>query len=136
MIYLTAGGEAGHHIDSLVAPLLVHDLPVTLWSPGRTAVRDSAGRGRSRDMADRLVVDGSGWSRQWPRHASPSWPTLAGSRLAIFDFALVRQSRWREAIAATFDLPEFTPFLRSIRRIAVTYGDARRDRRARRARTS
>jgi hypothetical protein len=46
---------------------------------------------------------------------------VATGRLAISDFALIRQSRWREAIAATFDLPEFTPFLRSIRRIAVTY---------------
>ena len=41
--------------------------------------------------------------------------------LDVSDFALVRQSRWREAIASAFDLPEFTPFLR-IKRVAVTYG--------------
>jgi len=34
----------------------------------------------------------------------------------------VRQSRWREAIASIFDDPEFLPYLRSLRRIAVTYG--------------
>ena len=33
----------------------------------------------------------------------------------------MRQSRWREAIASTFDTPEFLPYLRSLRRIAVTY---------------
>ena len=47
---------------------------------------------------------------------------LDTTRLAISDFALVRQSRWREAIASTFDDPDFLPYLRSIRRIAVTYG--------------
>src|SRR5262249_2168161 len=47
---------------------------------------------------------------------------VASSRLAVFDFALARQARWREAIAATYDLPEFTAFVRSIRRISVTYG--------------
>ena len=41
--------------------------------------------------------------------------------LAISDFALMRQSRWREAIASIFDDPEFLPYLRSLRRIAVTY---------------
>ena len=35
---------------------------------------------------------------------------------------MVRQSRWREAIAAIFDIPDFLPYLRHLRRIAVTYG--------------
>jgi hypothetical protein len=43
------------------------------------------------------------------------------SDLAVSDFALLRQSRWREAIASIFDDPDFLPFLRSLRRIAVTY---------------
>ena len=45
----------------------------------------------------------------------------AATRLAVSDFALVRQSRWREAIASIFDDPDFLPYLRSLRRIAVTY---------------
>ena len=46
---------------------------------------------------------------------------VEATRLAISDFALVRQSRWREAIASIFDDPDFLPYLRSLRRIAVTY---------------
>src|SRR3954454_15984863 len=42
-------------------------------------------------------------------------------RLAISDFALVRQSRWREAIASIFDDPDFLPYLPFLRRVAVTY---------------
>ena len=35
---------------------------------------------------------------------------------------MMRQSRWREAIASIFDDPDYLPYLRSVRRIAVTYG--------------
>ena len=54
--------------------------------------------------------------------ACARWPSSSRRRrLAISDFALVRQSRWREAIASIFDDPDFLPYLRSLRRIAVTY---------------
>ena len=29
-----AGGETGRHLAAIVAPLLIHDLPVTTWWPG------------------------------------------------------------------------------------------------------
>src|SRR6185369_13503137 len=119
MIYLSAGGEAGRHIQALIAPLLIHDLPVTLWIPGEPSFLSPWARDVS-DMADRIVVDGSRWNGSGLTRLS-EMGVVATGRLAISDFALIRQSRWREAIAATFDLPEFTPFLRSIRRIAVTY---------------
>ena len=33
-IYVTAGGETGRHLAAIVEPLLIHDLPVTVWWPG------------------------------------------------------------------------------------------------------
>jgi hypothetical protein len=119
MIYLTAGGEAGRHLQSLVAPLLIHDLPVTLWAAGEPAFGTQT-TAELADMADRLVVDGSRWNGNGLDKLR-QLADFAGGRLAISDFALMRQSRWREAIAATFDVPEFTPYLRSIRRIEVVY---------------
>ncbi len=119
-IYLTAGGEAGRHADAIVAPLLIHDLPVTVWWPGEPIFS-----GRQTDdilgMADRLVVDGSTWGGDGLARLREM--VLAGRehRVVIHDFALTRQSRWREAIASIFDLPEFLPYVRHIRRIAVTY---------------
>ncbi len=122
VIHLTAGGETGRHLTALVAPLLIHDLPVTTWWPGEPPL-DSVPTVELLDIADRLVVDGSGWSgdglvrlRQLARLYDEH------ERIAIRDFALVRQSRWREAIATVFDLAEFLPFLGHVRRIAVTYG--------------
>ena len=120
LIYLTAGGESGRHLGAIVAPLLIHDLPVTIWWP------DDPPFGRSQAIellanADRLVVDGSSWSGDGLTRLRKLAGLLDTTSLSIRDFALVRQSRWREAIASIFDMPEFLPYLGSIRRIAVTY---------------
>ncbi|HEY0444281.1 MAG TPA: glucose-6-phosphate dehydrogenase assembly protein OpcA [Candidatus Limnocylindrales bacterium] len=120
MIYLTVGGESGRHLDAIVAPLLIHDLPVTIWWPGEPPF----GTEQANDLfaaADRLVVDGSTWSESGLQRLGQLASLFDTSRVSIRDFALVRQSRWREAIASIFDMPEFLPYLTSLRRIAVTY---------------
>lgn len=120
-IHLICGGETGHHLAAVATPLIIHDLPVTVWWPGEPPLAS----GLARDLlatADRLVVDGSTWSGDGLSRLRELAALQASSRLAISDFALVRQSRWREAIASIFDDPDFLPYLRSLRRIAVTYG--------------
>ncbi len=120
-IHLVCGGESGRHLDAIVAPLLIHDLPVTVWWPdeppfGSAPVNDLLA------MADRLVVDGSGWHGTGLTQLRRMAAGAERFPIAISDFAMVRQSRWREAIAAIFDIPDFLPYLRHLRRIAVTYG--------------
>jgi glucose-6-phosphate dehydrogenase assembly protein OpcA len=119
-IFLSCGGESGRHLGAVVAPLLIHDLPVTLWWPGNPPF----GRPGAIDLfatADRLVVDGSTFSENGLARLQRMAQLLSERDLSIFDFALVRQARWREAIASVFDMPAFLPYLRSLRRIAVTY---------------
>lgn len=120
-IHLTVGGESGRHLDAVIAPLLIHDLPVTIWWPDEPAF-GSAPVNDLLAMADRLVVDGSGWHGTGLSQLRKMAAMADRLPLAISDFAMVRQSRWREAIAAIFDIPDFLPYLRHIRRIAVTYG--------------
>ena len=120
-IHLTCGGESGRHLAAIATPLIIHDLPVTVWWPGEPPFTSRA----AQDLlagADRLVVDGSTWSGDGLTRLREMAALLATTRLSISDFAQVRQSRWREAIASTFDDPDFLPYLRSLRRIAVTYG--------------
>lgn len=120
-IHLTCGGESGRHLAAIATPLIIHDLPVTVWWPGEPPFTSRV----AQDLlagADRLVVDGSTWSRDGLATLREMAALLQTSRLSISDFALVRQSRWREAIASIFDDPDFLPYLRSLRRIAVTYG--------------
>ena len=118
-VYVAAGGDTGRHLEAIVAPLLIHDLPVTVWWPGDPPF------GASQAMAlvgtaDRLVVDGSRWSGDGLGRLV-ALAGLARPSLPISDFALMRQARWREAVATVFDRAEFRPYLRSMRRFAVTY---------------
>jgi hypothetical protein len=77
-------------------------------------------------MADRLVVDGSAWSgdgldRLGTLSKIVASRNLGDGRVAVSDFAMLRQSRWREAIASSFDRPELRPFLGGVREINVRY---------------
>jgi glucose-6-phosphate dehydrogenase assembly protein OpcA len=120
-IHLIAGGEAGRHLSAIVTPLIVHDLPVTVWWPGEPPFTSRA----SVDLftaADRLVVDGSTWDGDGLARLAEMASVAEMANLAVSDFAQMRQSRWREAIASIFDDPDFLPYLRSLRRISVTYG--------------
>lgn len=120
IIYLTAGGEAGQHLQAIVAPLLVHDLPVTVWWPGEppfgTRMADDVVA-----MADRIIVDGATWSGDGLARLRRMAALFGDPTLAVTDFALTRQSRWREAIASTFDMPDLLPYVNSIRSIQVSY---------------
>ena len=125
LITLTAGGESGRHLAAIVAPLLIHDLPVTLWWPGDPplAARQAIDL---LEMADRLVVDGSHWSGDGLDRLGALARILADRNLgeghvAVSDFAMLRQSRWREALASSFDRPELRPYLGDIRSITVRY---------------
>ncbi|MCU0483354.1 MAG: glucose-6-phosphate dehydrogenase assembly protein OpcA, partial [Chloroflexi bacterium] len=61
LVYAEAGGETGRHLAAVVAPLLVHDLPVALWWPGDMPIGTRLADDLV-DLADRLIVDGSTWS--------------------------------------------------------------------------
>ena len=119
-IHVTCGGESGLHLSAIAMPLVVHDLPVTVWWPGEPPFTSRP----ARDLlagADRMIVDGSSWSGDGLGRLREMAQLVETTDLAVSDFALLRQSRWREAIASIFDDPDFLPFLRSLRRIAVTY---------------
>ncbi len=119
-IHLTAGGEAGRHLSAIVTPLIIHDLPTSVWWPGEPPFGSKPAH-ELLAAADRLIVDGSGWSGDGLGRVREMAALADTKQLTVNDFALMRQSRWREAIASIFDDPDFLPYLRSIRRIAVTY---------------
>jgi glucose-6-phosphate dehydrogenase assembly protein OpcA len=119
-IHVVCGGEAGRHLSAIATPLIIHDLPVTVWWPGEPPLKSAAAIDLL-DDADRLVVDGSTWSGDGLERLGQLAELLAMPSLAISDFALARQSRWREAIASVFDDAEFLPYLPYLRRVAVTY---------------
>jgi hypothetical protein len=120
LVYLTVGGQTGQHLSGVVAPLLIHDLPVAVWWPFEPRF-ESAQTKDLLALADRLLVDGSGWSSDGLQRLVQMAALPDHFRLRITDFALVRQARWREALASTFDRPALLPYLGGLRSINFLY---------------
>jgi len=123
-IYVTVHGQTSHHLASIIVPLLVHDLPVALWWP-RDPQFNSHRADRLLPIADRLIVDGSSWSGDGLDRLGAMALVTQGRRLVVADFALLRQARWREALASVYDLPDLRPHLRAIRSITVEFAAPR-----------
>jgi glucose-6-phosphate dehydrogenase assembly protein OpcA len=121
-IYLTCGGESGRHLEAIIAPLLIHDLPVTLWWPDEPPLPSHVSAS-ALEVCDRLVIDGSSWHGSGLTQLRRMATFQQRRPVAISDFALIRQSRWREAIASVFDRPDVLPFVNHVRSITVTYSE-------------
>jgi len=119
-IHVSAHGETGRHLASIIVPLLVPDLPVALWWPHDPQFRLHRAD-RLLPIADRLIVDGSSWSGDGLDRLEAMARMAQGQRLVVADFALLRQARWREALASVYDLPDLRPHLRAVRSITVEY---------------
>jgi len=119
-IRIRACGETGLHLASIIVPLLVHDLPVALWWPSDPPF-DSHRAERLLPLADQLIVDGSSWSGSGLDTMAKLAAAAEGLHLVAIDWALLRQSRWREAVASVYDLPDLRPHLGAVRRIDVEY---------------
>ena len=122
-IHVTARGETGMHLASIIVPLLVHDLPVALWWPDDPQFSSRRAE-RLAPLADRLIVDGSSWSGNGIDRLAALADLAHSRQLFVADFALLRQARWREALASVYDLPDLRPHLRAVRSIAVEYAAA------------
>jgi glucose-6-phosphate dehydrogenase assembly protein OpcA len=123
LVYLTCGGESAQHMAGLVTPLLIHDLPVTVWWPNEPRFESGAST-ELLGLANRILVDGSGWSGDGLARLAAMTGLPARFDVEIADFALLRQARWREAIASTFDRPALLPYLDHLDRIEVHYAAA------------
>ena len=122
-IYVSARGETGRHLASIIVPLLVHDLPVALWWPADPPFGSRRAE-RLLPIADRLIVDGAAWSGHGLDFVVQLAAVAEERDLVVVDWALLRQGRWREALASVYDLPDLRPHLGAVRRIDVEYAAA------------
>lgn len=120
LVYLTCGGESAQHMAGLVTPLLIHDLPVTVWWPNEPRFESGAST-ELLNLADRILVDGSGWSGDGLERLATLTALPHRYQVEVADFALLRQARWREAIASTFDRPAILPYLGHLDHIKIHY---------------
>ncbi|HUP83889.1 MAG TPA: glucose-6-phosphate dehydrogenase assembly protein OpcA [Candidatus Limnocylindria bacterium] len=116
-ILVKTGGELAQHLSRVVAPLLIHDLPVVLWWPddppfGSKQFTDVV------DTADRLLVD-SGTFHEDGGERLAGLATVVAGGVAVTDIGWLRLSLWRELLAGLFDHPLLTRELDHIKSVRI-----------------
>jgi glucose-6-phosphate dehydrogenase assembly protein OpcA len=128
-VRLKVSGPGLAAIDSLVAPLLVPEVPTCLWWLGTPPIAEEPFR-RALELCDLLAVDSATFEQ--PFLTTLELAGLAGDvgpRLAIADFHWARLQPWREIVAQFFQPAERRPFLRGLNAVGVDYvGEARGNR--------
>lgn len=116
VVRLEAGPRLAEHAESLVEPLLLHDLHVSLWLAGGTSRVDSEAL---IDLADQLVVSGERAAQASPTDVGSRLAALAGRR-PLADLAWVAIDPARQALARLFDPPGRRARLTGARALRVT----------------
>jgi glucose-6-phosphate dehydrogenase assembly protein OpcA len=116
-ILVKTGGELAQHLSRVVAPLLIHDLPVVLWWPddppfGSRQFNEIVGE------ADRILVDSGTFHEDGGARLAGLATVVAGG-VAVTDIGWLRLSLWRELLAGLFDHPLLTRELDHIRSVRV-----------------
>ncbi len=117
-VALEVAGPVTDHLDSLVEPLTLPDLPVVMWCRERLP----PARSRLIDLADHLVVDTA--------RAGGSARLVALDRLRarvpVSDFAWLRLLPLRRRLAETMGRHELRPLLDEVQTVSVAGPDPER----------
>ena len=116
-VVLTVRGEAAEHLDGIVAPLLIHDLPTLAWWPGDPPFADPV-FDQLVDLSDKLIIDSSDFS-----DLLVGYRRLANlrRRSGVGDLAWKRLGWWQELTAQFFDAPRFRRYLPNLNRVRISY---------------
>jgi glucose-6-phosphate dehydrogenase assembly protein OpcA len=116
-VVLTVRGEAAEHLDGIVAPLLIHDLPTLAWWPGDPPFADPV-FDQLVELSDKLIIDSSDFS-----DLLVGFRRLANlrRRSGVGDLAWKRLGWWQELTAQFFDAPRFRRYLPNLNRVLIRY---------------
>src|ERR671922_1347747 len=113
-VIVDVGEEHLAHVDTIVDPLVVTDLPTLAWAPhGHQEAIDAL-----LPLAQVVLLD----SVDDPdmREALRRSLTLLAD-VYVVDLAWLRSTPWRERVAATFDPPHLRPDLRTISAVTIRH---------------
>jgi glucose-6-phosphate dehydrogenase assembly protein OpcA len=120
-VTLHAHGEVARHLASLAAPLLVPDLPVVLWWPGRPHFGSPLFNDLC-ELADRLVVDTDEGFGHDDLNRLLDVARRPHGQASIGDFNWARLVNWRHMAAQFFDMPGMLDRLAQIHGVTIFYG--------------
>lgn len=110
-IELHVRGAAALHLDSLIEPFTLPDLPVVCWFAAALPGVDDP----LLDTADVLVVD----ARQYGEVACFATLAELARRVPVVDLSWARLTPWRSLLAGLFEGPDFRPFVTCVVRAEV-----------------
>jgi glucose-6-phosphate dehydrogenase assembly protein OpcA len=104
---LRVSGRLTHHLDSLVEPLTLPDLPVVVWFVGKLPQPSDPLLG----SADIVLVDSRGvaGSEAPPATVFPAVAELV-RRYPVVDLSWIRLGPWRRLLASLFEGTVYRPF--------------------------
>lgn len=120
-VMIHAHGEVAMHLGSLVTPLLIPDLPVVLWCPGRPQF-DSPLFHSLCELSDRLVVDTDDGFDDADLKRLLEVARRDRARASIGDFNWARLIPWRHLTAQFFDIPGMLSRLAQIQGMTIYHG--------------
>jgi glucose-6-phosphate dehydrogenase assembly protein OpcA len=111
-VQLHVHGPACAHLDSLIEPLTLSDLPVVVWFPDELPALDDP----LLTAADVVLADSRALG------GLDCFAGLAGlvAILPVVDLSWVRLQPWREQLAGLFEGPAFRPFVHGVRAAEVS----------------
>jgi glucose-6-phosphate dehydrogenase assembly protein OpcA len=112
-VVLHVRGKARHHLDSVVDPFALPDVPMVVWLPvGLPSPGDPL-----MQAANRVVVDSRAVAEAGGDVLARSY-TLA-RRLPVADLSWMRLELWRSLLAGLFEGAVNRPFLQAVDRVEV-----------------
>jgi glucose-6-phosphate dehydrogenase assembly protein OpcA len=120
-VILHAHGEPARHLASLATPLLIPDLPVILWWPGRPQF-DNPLFDDLCELADRLVVDTDEGFDDADLTRLLEVARRQKARAFIGDLNWTRLMAWRHVAAQFFDMPGMLARLAHIHGVSIFHG--------------
>lgn len=112
-VRLLVRGPARFHLDSIVGPFALPDVPLVVWLPASLPAPGDP----LLEIADRLVVD-SRAVEESGADALARAATLA-RRLPVTDLSWIRLAPWRSLLAGLFEGSVNRPFLDGVDRVEV-----------------
>jgi len=112
-VVLRVRGKARHHLDSIVEPFALPDVPMVVWLPaGLPSPGDPL-----MQAANRVVVDSRAVAEAGGDVLARS-ATLA-KRLPVADLSWMRLEQWRSMLTGLFEGALYRPFLEAVDRVEV-----------------
>jgi glucose-6-phosphate dehydrogenase assembly protein OpcA len=116
-VLVEAGTKHLKHLDTIIDPLVVTDLPTVVWAPhGHSEAVDSVLK-----LCQVVLLDSV--DEPAPEDAVRRARQLSQS-VYVVDLAWLRSTPWRERLAATFDPPALRPDLQTISAVSVRHHPA------------